>query len=107
MTLSARYAEAVAYAADAHAGQVRKGTSIPYISHPLAVSALVLEHGGDEDQAIAALLHDVLEDCGDTMGRLSKIASDHGSMEWSEPVPTGWSVPMVPSLTGWLARRPL
>jgi len=62
--LSDKYAEAVAYAADAHAEQVRKGTDIPYISHPIAVSALVVEHGGTEVQAIAALLHDVLEDCG-------------------------------------------
>jgi (p)ppGpp synthase/HD superfamily hydrolase len=62
--LSRKYTEAVAYAAAAHASQVRKGTNIPYISHPVAVSALVVEHGGTEVQAIAALLHDVLEDCG-------------------------------------------
>ena len=62
--LSEKYPEAVGYAASAHAEQVRKGTSIPYISHPIAVSALVIEHGGNEVQAIAALLHDVLEDCG-------------------------------------------
>jgi (p)ppGpp synthase/HD superfamily hydrolase len=53
----------VAYAADAHNGQVRKGSDVPYISHPLAVAALVLEFGGDEDLAIAGLLHDVIEDC--------------------------------------------
>lgn len=47
-----------------HASQRRKGTDIPYLSHLMAVSSLVLEHGGDEDQAVAALLHDVLEDCG-------------------------------------------
>ena len=63
-TLSEKYPEAVSYAAAAHAEQVRKGTNIPYISHPIAVSALVVEHGGNEAQAIAALLHDVLEDCG-------------------------------------------
>ncbi len=62
--LSEKYSEAVAYAAAAHAEQVRKGTNIPYVSHPIAVSALVVEHGGNEVQAIAALLHDVLEDCG-------------------------------------------
>jgi (p)ppGpp synthase/HD superfamily hydrolase len=64
LALSDRYAKALAYAVDAHSGQVRKGTAIPYISHPIAVSALVIEHGGSEGQAIAALLHDVLEDCG-------------------------------------------
>lgn len=64
LLLSNKYSEAVGYAATAHARQVRKGTTAPYISHPLAVSALVIEHGGNEVQAIAALLHDVLEDCG-------------------------------------------
>lgn len=59
-----RLAEALTYAVRAHHGQFRKGTNIPYISHVLAVSSLVMEHGGSEDEAIAALLHDVLEDCG-------------------------------------------
>ena len=59
-----RYGAALALATDAHAGQFRKGTNIPYIYHPVAVSALVIEHGGNEDQAIAGLLHDVLEDGG-------------------------------------------
>lgn len=51
-------------AAEIHAGDVRKGTQIPYVSHLLAVSALVMELDGDEDQAIAALLHDAAEDHG-------------------------------------------
>ena len=59
-----RLAEAFAYAADIHASQVRKSTDIAYISHLMSVSALVIEHGGDTDQAIAGLLHDALEDCG-------------------------------------------
>ena len=59
-----RYGKALAYAAEKHAGQKRKGTRIPYISHPLAVASLVLEYGGSEDEVIAALLHDVPEDCG-------------------------------------------
>ncbi len=54
--------EAFKVASDKHKCQVKKGTSIPYISHLLAVSALVIEHGGTEVQASAALLHDVLED---------------------------------------------
>lgn len=62
--LTERYADAVAYAASAHAVQRRKGTDIPYVSHLLAVSGSVLEAGGDEDQAIAGLLHDVVEDQG-------------------------------------------
>lgn len=62
--LTERFADACAFALDLHASQKRKGTSIPYSSHLLAVASLVLEHGGDEDQAIAALLHDTLEDQG-------------------------------------------
>ncbi|MEL4893252.1 HD domain-containing protein [Xanthomonas protegens] len=62
--LTERYARAVDYARIAHAGQFRKGGTVPYLSHVLGVSTLVLEAGGDEDQAIAALLHDVVEDCG-------------------------------------------
>lgn len=46
----------------AHGGQTRKGTDIPYVSHLLAVASLVLEAGGDEDMAIAGLLHDTIED---------------------------------------------
>jgi GTP pyrophosphokinase len=55
---------ALDYAADAHQTQARKGSTIPYLGHLLGVSSLVIEYGGDEDQAIAGLLHDVLEDCG-------------------------------------------
>src|SRR6202790_4352965 len=52
------------YAFALHASQRRKGTTIPYISHLMSVAALVLEHGGDEEQAIAGLLHDAIEDVG-------------------------------------------
>src|SRR4029077_18616732 len=59
-----RFAHALDYATRAHEEQMRKGSDIPYVSHLLAVAALVLEDGGDEDEAIAALLHDVVEDQG-------------------------------------------
>jgi (p)ppGpp synthase/HD superfamily hydrolase len=59
-----RLASAMSYAALIHGSQKRKGTAIPYVSHLMSVSALVMEYGGDEDQAIAGLLHDALEDCG-------------------------------------------
>lgn len=59
-----RLADAAAYTLAIHAAQTRKGTSTPYISHLLGVASLVLEHGGDEDQAIAGLLHDAIEDVG-------------------------------------------
>ena len=62
--LSPRFHEAFLLAAEKHAAQTRRKTSIPYISHLMSVAALVLEAGGDEDQTIAALLHDVVEDCG-------------------------------------------
>lgn len=57
-----RYADAVAWAIELHAGQVRKATQVPYVAHLLGVSSLVLEGGGDEEDAIAGLLHDCLED---------------------------------------------
>lgn len=63
--LSDRYGEALVYALALHRDQLRKQTQVPYVSHLLAVSALVLENRGDEEQATAALLHDALEDQGD------------------------------------------
>jgi GTP pyrophosphokinase len=62
--LSSRFDEALAYASRIHSGQIRKGTGTPYIAHVLGVTALVIEDGGDEDEAIAALLHDAIEDRG-------------------------------------------
>jgi GTP pyrophosphokinase len=61
---SPRFREAMLYAAQLHAAQKRKGSGAPYIAHLLAVAAIVLEHGGNEDEAIAALLHDAIEDQG-------------------------------------------
>lgn len=73
--LTDRFDEALLFAARLHRDQTRKGGDIPYISHLLAVCAIVLEHGGDEDEAIAALLHDGPEDQGglttlETIGRM-------------------------------------
>lgn len=62
--LGPRFEDALLFATQQHAGQGRKGTPIPYIAHLMSVAALVLEAGGDEDLAIAGLLHDVVEDCG-------------------------------------------
>ena len=62
ITLGPRFLEAVELAARCHVDHTRKGTQIPYLGHLLAVSGLVLQAGGDEEEAIAALLHDVLED---------------------------------------------
>lgn len=62
--LGPRFLRAFQFAAKMHAGQARKASTIPYIAHLMGVASLVLEAGGDEDLAIAALLHDVVEDCG-------------------------------------------
>src|SRR5579863_5920972 len=62
--LGPRFLGAFQFAMEKHAGQTRKASTIPYIAHLMGVASLVLEAGGDEDMAIAALLHDVVEDCG-------------------------------------------
>lgn len=62
--LGPRFLGAFLFAAEKHKGQTRKASTIPYIAHLMGVASLVLEAGGDEDLAIAALLHDVVEDCG-------------------------------------------
>ncbi len=62
--MRSRFQEALEYAARLHAGQERKGSTVPYIAHLLGVTSLVLYHGGTEDEAIAALLHDAIEDQG-------------------------------------------
>lgn len=62
--LTDKFSKAVAVANYAHYDQTRKGTTIPYIAHPLAVASLAIEFGANEDQAIAALLHDAIEDGG-------------------------------------------
>ncbi len=96
MNLSPRYEAALVMATQLHASQKRKGTSIPYVSHLLAVSSLVLEHGGSEDQAIAALLHDAVEDQGglptldkirDHFGDVIAEIVDHCTDAYEEPKP--------------------
>lgn len=62
--LTSRFLAAVRLASEVHGAQRRKGTRIPYLAHLLVVTGLVLEDGGDEDEAIAAMLHDAVEDGG-------------------------------------------
>lgn len=76
--LGPRLQRAFRYAAEKHEGQTRKQTAVPYLSHLMAVTSLVLEAGGDEDMAIAALLHDVVEDCGG-MPRLREVRKLFGT----------------------------
>jgi (p)ppGpp synthase/HD superfamily hydrolase len=75
--LGPRLQRAFRYAAEKHAGQTRKQTAVPYLSHLMAVASLVLEAGGGEDMTIAALLHDVVEDCGG-MARLREVRKQFG-----------------------------
>src|SRR4051794_15780065 len=75
--LTDRFRDAFSFASRAHAEQPRKGTSIPYVSHLMAVAALVLEHCDDEETAIAALLHDAPEDQGG-FAMLEKIHARFG-----------------------------
>ncbi|NJO60348.1 MAG: HD domain-containing protein [Richelia sp. RM2_1_2] len=67
--LTHRFEQALVYASRLHRKQIRKGSNVPYISHLLSVAALVLEDGGNEDEAIAALLHDAVEDQGGQAAR--------------------------------------
>jgi GTP pyrophosphokinase len=69
MVLTSRFEEALVFATQLHAEQWRKGTHIPYIAHLLAVASIVLENGGSEDEAIAGLLHDAIEDQGGSVAR--------------------------------------
>jgi (p)ppGpp synthase/HD superfamily hydrolase len=83
--LSPTFTEALAYAAQLHAWQQRKGLGQePYMAHLLAVAGLVLQHGGDEEQAIAALLHDSLEDAGQHFG--TARLREHIARRFGEPV---------------------
>ena len=96
MQLSDRFGDALLYAYALHANQRRKGTQIPYIAHLLCVTALVLEAGGGEDEAIAALLHDAVEDQGG-QGTFEEIRVKYGhhvadmvaelTDSWEDPKP--------------------
>lgn len=76
--LSDKFNDALVYTARLHREQPRKGKDIPYIGHLLGVASLVLESGGDEEMAIAALLHDAVEDQGG-QPRLEEIRNRFGT----------------------------
>jgi (p)ppGpp synthase/HD superfamily hydrolase len=94
--LSPLFTEALCYATRLHSLQIRKGSGIPYISHLMAVSAIVFEYGGNETEAIAALLHDAPEDQGGRE-RLAEIQTKFGETvaqivtgctdAWTDPKP--------------------
>ena len=106
--LSTRFDQALAYASMIHRTQVRKGSGVPYVSHLLGVASITLEFGGDEDQAIGALLHDAAEvqggevrlhdiritfgegvegivrDCSDSLGEEKPASQTDRKAEWRE-----------------------
>jgi (p)ppGpp synthase/HD superfamily hydrolase len=77
--LDSRFATALSFAAELHRDHYRKGTAIPYVSHLLGVASLALEHGADQDETIAALLHDAQEDRGGkaTTATIAVLFGDH------------------------------
>ena|SRR6266536_3180602 len=78
MILSPTFDDALQYAVIIHAGQPRKGTSIPYLAHLLGVVSIALEYGANETEAIGALLHDAGEDAGGA-GRIEDIRNRFGT----------------------------
>lgn len=78
MPYTEKFEEALVYAAQLHRDQVRKGTGVPYVTHLLAVAAIVGENGGTEDEVVAALLHDAPEDAGGE-ARLAEIQARFGN----------------------------
>jgi GTP pyrophosphokinase len=102
VTLSSRLDEAFRYAREAHADQRRKSTAVPYLGHLMGVTSIVLDDGGSEDEAIAALLHDAAEDQGGRE-RLDDIRRRFGDTVAAivEDCTDSWSQPKEP----WLERK--
>jgi (p)ppGpp synthase/HD superfamily hydrolase len=100
--LTSRFDDAFRYAHEVHAAQFRKGTGSPYVSHLMGVTSIVLDDGGNEDEAIAALLHDAAEDHGGR-DRLADIRTRFGDVvaKIVEDCTDSWSQPKEP----WLERK--
>ena len=100
--LSRKFISALSYAARLHAKQIRKRTGRPYIGHLLGVASIVIEYGGDEEMAIAALLHDAVEDQGG-LPRLREIRRKFGTRvaEIVDGCTDAYSEPKPP----WLERK--
>ncbi len=102
MAYSQRFENALVLAHQLHADQTRKGTTIPYISHLLAVTAIVIENGGNEDEAIAALLHDAIEDAGgDAVRQVLRVRFGEQVLEIVEGLTDTDQTPKPP----WRARK--
>lgn len=103
--LTSRFDRALAFASDLHREQLRKGTAIPYVAHLLAVASIALEHGANETEAIAALLHDAIEDQakGDAAGLRTRIREKFGpeALEIVEGCTDAETIPKPP----WRERK--
>jgi (p)ppGpp synthase/HD superfamily hydrolase len=101
-SLTRRFDEAFAYAHEAHGTHTRKGTGVPYLGHLMGVASIVIDDGGSEDEAIAALLHDAPEDQGGRE-RLEDIRTHFGDAvaKIVEDCTDSWSTPKAP----WLERK--
>ena len=100
--LGPRLDEAFRYAHEVHASQTRKGSSTPYLGHLMGVASIVIDDGGTEDEAIAALLHDAAEDQGGRE-RLTDIRARFGAAvaRIVEDCTDSWETPKLP----WLERK--
>jgi GTP pyrophosphokinase len=100
--LTTRFDHAFLYAHELHAAQTRKGTTAPYLGHLMGVASIVLDDGGNEDEAIAALLHDAVEDQGGRQ-RLEQIRQRFGDAvaRIVEDCTDSWETPKKP----WLERK--
>ncbi len=101
-TLTTRFDEAFRYAHEVHGNHVRKGNQTPYIGHLMGVASIVLDDGGSEDEAIAALLHDAAEDYGGRQ-RLDDIRArfGHAVAKIVEDCTDSWETPKRP----WIERK--
>jgi GTP pyrophosphokinase len=101
-SLTSRFDEAFAYAHAAHVAQLRKGSGTPYIGHLMGVASIVIDDGGSEDEAIAALLHDAAEDAGGRT-RLDDIRARFGEAvaRIVEDCSDAWTTPKPP----WAERK--
>ncbi len=101
-TLTRRFDEAFAYTHETHADHTRKGNGVPYIGHLMGVASIVIDDGGTEDEAIAALLHDAAEDCGGR-ARLDDIRARFGDTvaRIVEDCTDSWTTPKAP----WAERK--
>ena len=100
-----RYIDALSWAAELHSHQRRKAKNVPYISHLISVSALVWEDGGDEQLAIAALLHDAIEDCGVSQQQIAQRFGERVAQIVADCTDTSDAVAAGGEKEPWLLRK--